>query len=91
MSLKVENAPEPRTLLGQVLLHRTDMNRLTGGQWLGVAMMVVGVCAVVWGLWFLNDPPMPGFRYVVSLQWSRILGGIAGIVFGALFFRKLAP
>jgi len=67
------------------------MKRLTGWQWLGLAMMGVGGWAVVWGLWFWNDPAVPGFRYVVSLQWSRILGGIMGIVLGLLFFRRLAP
>jgi hypothetical protein len=66
------------------------MKRLTAWEWLGLAMMAVGGWAVAWGVWFWSDPPLPGFRYVVSLQWSRIVGGIGSIVLGWMFYRKRA-
>jgi drug/metabolite transporter (DMT)-like permease len=55
----------------------------------GIALIVVGVASVVWGLTHLREPPMRGSRlpYATSRQLQSISGGVGAIFFGVVVFR----
>ena len=61
---------------------------------LGWVLAALGVYSFVWGVGHLNEPPMPNPHllydgsYSSSRQVESIFGGLVGVMFSYLAFRK---